>query len=489
MNNTETKVYTAPFKPMALWLTDTQELNTDPSARSHWVTAIQGALPYIPLLDLINLGDSVKLAHAESPDKNIYTYNPNASTQRLNPVVVQNNRLKLSGFDLIQGDITLILNFSSMALTVHTDTNVQHFAALSCDKAKEYKDRVFYVKITALSSPVTVEKSTGMSNYFERMIDLHCRVQTKRSEEYKEMLQFAKECWSQNFCHANNVASNTIKVASLFEIKSSSLQHIRDGGCIHYSNLGARVMMTQTAESTPNHHFQEDLTHSSEVVKSFRDNAMSCFIVDNTSSIDDRFYNFMGQATRIPKIKDTSLVEGLYMVSADKQGSLTPNDITALKDIDKLSFIYSTLEAATTGSDLSGLNKQQHEETVARLTRENTLATLALTKERGELEMRVTQERELSAQRMRDMENTHKAALLEHEARHKKEINDLQLSLRRRESEYDHSKFNYDTNVLKAKGSYEADKFFRDSTIESIKTAGSLAALAIAGMMAYKRLA
>lgn len=477
------------FKPVSLWLCDVQELNRDPNARAHWVTSTQAAMPYLPLVNLIGVNDSVKFTDSERTDMDVSTYNQNATGKRLNPVVIQSSRLRVGGMDLVAGDIYLFLNFTTTAMSVMTSTNIQHYQGLSCDRFKEFRDRVFVIRVSTVASPTVADKVHGVNNYFDRMIDLHCAVRSKRSEEYRAMMLFASECWNLHCNSSTQTQGNSLKIASVTELSPSVVHSIKDGQQVILKEIDFRVMSTPVAMNTANPVFEENLTHSSDIVTSFRDHAFSCFIVDNTSAITDRFYNFMGKAVLIPKIKDSSLVEGLYTVAADKSSSLRPEDVTPLSEIDKLPYVYASLQEAAEGVDLTSLSKRQHEEAIAAQTRENNLQAMRFARERSELEHKLSIEREESASRMREREAEHKRELDAMDRAHKAEVARLGIDHKRAEHDFAYDKYNMDRSSLFTKSTYEEGKFKRDSTIETIKTAGSLAALAVAGMMAYKRFA
>lgn len=479
------------------YLTDHSKVAPVQKDQTFWVADGEKFLPVLNMFRLDERAD-LFLSDTSDPANDIETFNKKDVRYNLSASVIAKKRIDLSSGDLLMGAVRMVLNFMDQPVTMKTRSDIPKlFMPLHNEQLQEWRGRLLILSFHSFNLPQTIKELTGIANYFENL-----RLEKIQKGEGKEtstrMLEYLSRCW-QSFKpeQAAGVVSNSIKLAMVHEYQPSDFMvsgtEVEDLFC---SESGLSFRRTTNMLEVPVHPKHNDtLLANRQIVQSMRDNGISCFIVDNEKRLSERFINFVGSVRKIPQVVDYNRPEGLYITTVDGQKGLGADSYIPLAEIDNCRYIYKSHEEALDGTDVRQQAVQNHELSKLEMNVEAAQLQQQAIHMRHEFEQQTmrmkqsfdeqTRAAEIEAKR-RQME--HDAYIRDMEARHQETLRNYKIQEEANKFNLNSEKFRFDLIGMENKHHYETAKYDRDTTIETLKTVGSVAGLLAGGYVLYKQL-
>lgn len=474
---------TLSVKPviLGLYLSDTRDVYNNTTTKSIVNKNSIGYLPIVELFD-INRQEEVRFIDGKNISGEVVSYNRNTSSQSLDHSAIINSRLNVTQNDLLLGPVYVVLNLTQYNITMSVAGDHRKvFRPLESKRFEDYYGKVLIVTLSTFNNPKQIRDIQGYSNYLESLIDMYKQKGNKRHSEMIDLLTFINE-------HVHDVEmttrfdkANTIKVSTLMEIDGDKLTHAKDKTLfIPEKDI---LITLEDIVAAPMHPSTSGLLVSGDVRSQLKENSIVCYIVDNSDIIGDRYMNFAGNVRKIVKVKNPSLVNGLYVITSNQSGS-SDEFICRLEDLDSNQYVYKSVEEANIGADVrkqysDKLELLQRELDSERIRQQNESIRLKKEAEetKAEYERRLRDQTLSFEQRMHELKHSADSRKFQHE----------QITLKAKE-DYDYFKFDMDRRNQYVKNQYESEKYSRDSTLETLKMLGAVAGLVAGGVVLYGKL-
>ena len=480
------KFIARPPQIVGAYMTDHSKIAPVQKDQAFWVNDSE---KFLPILNLFNLNEraEVRLADTQNASNDIETYNPQDIRYTLSPNVVANNRLNVSSGDLLTGGVRFVLNFMDQPIITKTRADIPKlFMPLNNVQLKEWAGKLLVLSFHSYNIPQTIKEISGIANYFENL-----RTEKIQRGEGKStparMLEYLSRCWQSYKPAAGGVVlSNSIKLVMVHEyVPSDFMDRGVESDVLYCSESGLSFRRSSNVLDVPVHPKHNDtLLANREIVESMRDNGVSCFIVDNNKLLSDRFINFVGNVRKIEQIVDYNRPDGLYITTLDGQKSLGVDSFIPITDIDTCRYIYRSHEEALQGADIRQQAVQAHE-----------INKLEMSVEAAELNRDAMHDRHQYEERIRvlDAENKRQQAdadmrMRAIELKHQQDLRDYKLQEVSNKAWLNNEKYRFDMIGMENKHHYESVKYERDSSIETLKTVGSVAGLLAGGFVLFKQI-
>ena len=470
---------TRPPEMAGVYLTDGTTIAPTQKGQNYWLPETSRFLPILNLLQFTPRAE-LRLADTARTTNDIETYNPKTSHYNLAPTLVTHNRLDVSVGDLMVGAVRLVLNFMDYPVTVKTRSDIPKlFHPVSNAQLDDYKGKLVVLSFHSFNTPQMIKDVSGVANYFENLrLDKIQRGEVNTTPV--KMLEYLSRCWQEFKPDLTKCApSNSIKLAMVHIYSASDFM---SGGASHPElychESGLMIRRTDNLFEMGIHpKLSDSMVANKQIVQSLRDNGMSCFIVDNDKRVSERFINFAGQVRQIPQVVDKHRPQGLYITSIDGDKSLETDSFVPLDKIDESPYIFRSQEEASLGADIRTKAEHAHEISKLELGIESTHL-------KHQYEERIRQMDLETKRRQAEFD----ASTKKMEAGYQEALRTIQLSVEDRKNRSHHDKYHFEVLGMENKHRYESEKYERDTTIETLKTIGSVAGLMAGGYVLYKQL-
>lgn len=484
-------------KIIGAYLSELGRIAPSQNGETFWTTDGQRFLPLVKLFSLAERSD-LTLANIESPANDIETYNSKDPHYSLSRAVVTNKRMDVSAGDLTIGSTRMVLNFTDQPVVMKTRSDIpKMFLPLRNEQLRDWYNKVMVLSFHSFNVPSTIREISGITNYFENL-----RIERIQRGEGKstttKMLEFLSQCWqSFNPDVVKTLTTNSIKLVMVHEYLSADfMQDGKEVADLYCTESGLHFRRTSNILELPTHPKHNDtLIANRQIVETMRDNGISCFIVDNHDRIGDRYINFAGQVRLVPKSKSPNQLDGLYIASVNGSKSLDSDSFTPLEAIDECPYVYKSQEEALQGADRRMQAQQEFELNKLGMSMEATQMQQELIKMRHQFEQEALRVKAESEERVRRIELENKQRqiayderLREMDLRHQSALKEFKLQEESNKLQTSSEKFRFDLLGMENKHRYEVEKYGRDSTVETLKTIGSVAGLLAGGYVIYKQL-
>lgn len=456
-------------EPVGMYITDAGTLGTFTGAPSYWSSLKENR--YLPLLDLVSIksNNELRFTTGENINDDIVAYNEHTSSQRPNRHILNTAKLNITANDLFVGGITICLNFTKYNVTIVSELGIpKMYKPLENEKFPEYDGEVVFFRIHTVNSPNSVKSVYGMTNYLETIRSHRGGGSSDKEREFTEILNFIINNLHSNKNVNDAIHSDTVKIVTTFMVREEELMLHGKRNDVYIQNKGLLLSLLNPVEVSPHPAFKDALTNDKDVLEAIKANGVACFIIDNDDSISDRYFNFAGQVIKIPKLKSKENVNGLYVGSIDSAKNFTMENLTDLEKIDQNKYVYRSAEEALDGADLK--TKYMEESEMRKIIRAEEAQSSKL-----EFEERYRKLDEESRKRINELEEESRQSKLKHDD----ELRKMNLQLERLKADGNVQKHGLETDTMYRKNQYESSKFERDNFIETIKTVGAIAGLAL----------
>jgi hypothetical protein len=464
---------------VGVYLTDGATVAPSQKGQNYWLPETSRFLPILNMLQFTERAE-LRLADTAQSSNDIETYNAKTNNYSLNQSLITRNRLDVSAGDLLVGGVRLVLNFMESPVSVKTRSDIPKlFRPLVNSQLEDYKGKLVVLSFHSFNTPTMIRDLTGIANYFENLrLDKIQRGEVNTTPV--KMLEYLSRCWQEFKPETAKCApSNSIKLAMVHIYNPSDF--MREGIShedLYCSESGLLIRRTDNIFEMGIHpKLSDSMVANKQIVQSLRDNGMSCFIVDNDKRVSARFINFAGQIRQIPQVVDKHRPQGLYITSIDGDKSLEADSFVPLDKIDESPYIFRSQEEARLGADIRTQTAQTHELTKLELGIEATHL-------RHDYEERIRQ-MDLDAKRR---QAEFDASAKKMDAQYQEALRAIQLSMEDRKDRSHHDKYRFEVLGMENKHRYESEKYERDTTVETLKTIGSVAGLMAGGYVLYKQL-
>lgn len=494
------KTISANLRVAGIYITDADNVSMTGTAKSYWKS--KDDVRYLPLLKLFTFHSSgnIVFTTGENVADDIITHNSSTSNKKPSPEVMARSRLNVTQNDLLVGGVTIALNFTKYNLTLQSEMDAPvMYRPLENSNMKQYEGKLVLLRVTSLTSPGSYHSLTGISNYIETLIERYRGNTSVRYSQMVDTLRTALEFWTTAAAGITDHSRIGLKVCQITEVPESMLFD-RTKPCDLYLRSLRLTASTKSLVDVPEHpDFRRAGLGEDQLAETVREHGTACYIVDNKNSIGPRYYSFAGTVKEVPKMESENALDGLYVVSADKNHQIHTDAFTPLAEIDNSRFIFKSREEAETGADkraqfsaeteLTKLSKQVEVENVKQetlITKSEMEALLARIRLETEADKRKTEREKAEFERQKA---DYEQRMLRLKEEYDRKLADIRVSERTMDFDYDRVKYMYDARSLQNKERYESDRYSRDSTLETLKTAGSVAGLLAAGFIAYRKFA
>lgn len=490
-------------KIVGAYITDHSSIAPSHSGKGFWLS--QDAR-FLPILNLFSFNEKeLRLSDPNDPGNDIETHNKRNVLYTPSKSVVDTRRLSVSVNDLLIGDVKMLLNFMDVPVVVKGRSDIpKTFQPLHNTQLQEYHDKILILSFESFNCPSSIQETVGLTNYFDNlryeMIDQGFTEGSKI-----RTLEYLSKCWVNYKPETPGmVVSNSIKLVKIYEY--SSKDFIKDGTTfkdLYCNSTDLTFRKDSSVLNIPTHpQVSSSLLSSHQLLESLRDNGFAAIIVDNDNHIGARYINFINKVLEIPRVKDTQMPEGLYLVSVDSTKSIKTDAFTPLEKIDETPNIYKTKEEAKTGADLKTKTVQEHEmaklnagkESIGMRTELERLQSLSAAQRLEYEELRRASDFKYDTQRKEfDLEMARYKQMYEDrsremELRYNQALKEMKLQEEDRKGFYSREKHHFDLDGMHRKHHYDTISYERDSTLEGLKTVGSVAGLLAGGYVIYKQL-
>lgn len=499
--------------PIGMYFTDAASLGYGKGCAPYWLSSKD--MPYLPVLNWIQFNDDaeVRLASGETIGKDITTYNENQRLNRLSDSILTRSKLNVTTNDLFVGPVRIALNFTNKHVTITSSSGLAKcFSPLENSGFSQFDGRLLILEIHTLNSIDRIHELYGYTNYLKTLRDRCAGRSDLAAQEITNVYDYVLTHLTANKALTSGVRTDTYKVATMLDVPV--LEMLEHGSSKVLSVLSKDLEITlEDIVAAPMHdRLAQDYVTDRSVMETIRGHGLSCFLVDNHDKLSDRFINFAGMVRKVPKIKSNDKIDGLYITSIDASQHLTVDAVTPLEEIDKMRYIYKSIEEAESGADMRVQYSDQLE--LQKLDKANESMGL-----KGDHEQRLREHDLLMRQRAAELEtaareqaldfdarkralemeaSAHKARLdaeaVQRKAEHEAFMQQLKQTAesQKQESErlkhqYDRSHMQMSNESLYVKRDYEHAKYERDSTVETIKTVGAVAGLLAGGYAIYSK--
>ncbi|MDD2819432.1 MAG: hypothetical protein PHN51_11650 [Candidatus Nanopelagicales bacterium] len=485
------KTISGNLRVAGIYITDGDNVSLTGAARSYWKS--KDDVKYLPLLKLFTFHSSsdIVFTTGENIADDITTHNSLTSNKRPSPEVMLKSRIDVRPNDLTIGGVVIGLNFTKYNLTIQSDIGISGtYRPLTNSSLKQYDGKLVLFRVFALPTPDAYHALTGVSNYLETLIERERGKTSIGHEQRLEVLRTVAEFWNTSPGNTPNHKFGQLKVCQITEIPESMLMD-RDKPVDLYVRSLRLVVTTKGLLDIPDHGDLSRAGADAELVAdTIREHGTVCYIVDNKNTIGHRYYSFAGTVREVPRRHDENAIDGLYIVSADKNHQIHTDAFTPLAEIDNNRFIFKSREEAESGADKRAQFTQEAE--LTRLNKqvqvEDAKLNVLMTKSEVEaLLARIRAESEADKRNSEREKTQHEQELIRIKGEHEREMAALRTSQKSMDFDFDRVKYMYDARSLQNKERYESDRYSRDSTLETLKTAGSVAGLLAAGFIAYRK--
>lgn len=518
------RITTSP-KIVGAYFTNDTTLSTSGVSQPHWFeNKSESGFSYLPVLNCIKINGNEEFKFcADDGGEGLTAYNANNRHMPLAADVVKSRKIDVTPNDLFCGDIDMILNFTDSSVNVVSDNyHAKEYAPIHrSQKFSDYEGGLIVLSLFTLNAPKRLYERYGYSNYFATLAKQYAGKPGPINLELFNTYDFLVKCLTQPGTSAVALA-DTVKVAKAYYLSPMAMTFSK-GPSLYFSSKRMLFSRDNPLTCAPHPEMSKDLRDDTGVIETIRANGVSCFIVDNDDALGDRYYNFAGVVTLVPKMKDKEKADGLYILPIDASKRVIADNIIPLDKVDESGFLFKSREEANTGADKRTQYKDDVEINKLNLTNEtielkreseekersaaSLVAQLRLESEMAMNAMRLENERTVSQMKLEN-ERTRDADRLAHEremselrrgdAKAKRDADDerarikTELEMRKQETEnarfyYDMRKTNTDTSILGYKQDYEEGRYRRDGTVETIKTVGAITGLVLGGMMLYSK--
>ena len=472
-------VLTKVPKVVGMYLSDNGNVYNNRSLPiSKYQSTIEPAVSkYIPILNAItvNLESGLKFCDLEDQRSEIELYDKNMVVNKtLSPTTIKTKKIDVTANDLYVGPIDIVLNFTGLRLVVRTTSGLRKlYLPLTNEKFGDFKGKVVIMSIHTLNSPQMVREVSDRGNYLEDMLNEYRKSSTYfQDEEPKEIIEYVLKHWDSVKSVDQQRQSNTIKVVTSVEIDSNEIMTAPDKN-VWMKNKEWVISFNDILSEYP---LLEGLSKVNNAIVSDNGqlkNGLTCYIVDNKNQIGDRFMHIAGTTFKINKTKDLTLPDGLYLIQLGDDGSVVQQEHTPLYEIDKNEHVFRSMEEARHGADLRTKYRDDLEDRRQQLEAE-----------RLELSNKSLQEKARFEELTRNMEIQAK----ERDLQFKEKENEFKKRLQKLQEDSENSKSRREEKSYRLKNTYEKKKYKRDTTLDTIKTIGSIAGLLAGGFVIYSKL-
>lgn len=482
------KTKTVTEEPVAMYITDAGALSTFKGAPSFWSSLRDNR--YFPLLDLISIKttEEIRFTTGENISSDIRTYNEHTSSQRPSKNILNTARLNITSNDLFVGGIVICLNFTRYNVTIVSNSGMpKMYRPLENEKFSEYEGELVFFTIHTLNSPNSFRAVHGVHDYLQEIKKLRTGGSTQKEAEFNTLLDFVINNLQNDRNVTNGVMSDTIKVVTKYSIREEELIYQDKRSDVYLPCKGLLLSLNNSVEVSPHPLFKDAITNDKDVLEAIKAHGVACFIIDNEDLIGDRYFNFAGQVIKIPKIKSRDKLNGLYIGSIDGSKSFNTENLTDLDKIDQNKYVYKSAEEALDGADLKAKFMEESEMRKIIRAEEAQNSKLEFEARHRKLEeesrARVIEIEEAARRRVNELEEESRKGKLQHED----ELRKLTIQLERLKTDGNVQKHTLETESLYRKNQYEMGKYDRDSVIETIKTVGAVAGLALGVFALYSK--
>lgn len=479
----------AKMQPIGVYLTDSSDLYNGINQRVHVEDKYKG---YLPILNMFSINGSAEVIFSDTRDKSkeVISYNRCLSNKNLDSETIRTKRIDITHNDLYLGPIRILLNYTSQAVTVNMANEYRKtYPRIQQDQFEEYMGKIMIFSIFTLNTPALIQATTGNGNYLEAMYN---KLKHRPGDEIKEMYsvyEYAESKWPLFKQLPNGCIANSIKVVCLQIVDEKEIMNQPDHH-IYLRNLDTCISFDNLLEIKENPSTQIKGIGGREIQSIIKNNSFICYLVDNNDMVSDRYINLAGNVKKINKIKDGTMVNGLYMIHTGDDGKSDMEMLCTLEDIDKNEFVYRSVEEATNGANIRQkykdeveLSKVERESLISKLKQEHDLQLLKMKAdhEKNKLEM----EERLHAIKLES--ESKKSEVVDKKTHHESTKYDLdsQREILKLESELE--KYRMDKMSMRSKYYHDERRHERDTTVETLKTIGAVAGLAATGFIIYKK--
>lgn len=498
---------------------------------------------YLPILKLLDIRDDSLVLQNEDNITDRYITESKQYEHK-------GRKLESSAADLMVSTPDFLFNLTDTAVTVRNRSNIPKYFPPNNVKIlpQACKGCLLFFRVFYLNALDFIHTKCGVENYIQQLNDDAKASKNPNLIELIKVTQYVSDFLEKNDTDIATVSmSSTIKVVTVVSVSMDKLKGFRHVKGPTYNNfiINNRDIILTIGDylGCQNHpSVSVELLVNSETADKYRKGSIKIFIVDKKNKIKERYIPLADKVIEIPRIYDTEIPDGLYLVTYgngdsdyDKKFIADTCLVCTIDNIKNVDYVYTNEEDARDGAnklkrytekiekeknkaeeDLIKLksetatkieeqkleyDRKTHEQRLA-LDKEAADQKTALEKasaeqkaalEKTAAEQKAALEKEALAKR-NEYEEREKIQKLEYAEKEKAQ----KLEYDEKKNEYDKKKLEYEKQLMELKTKhesssfdrkdhYEEKKYQRDDRIETLKMVGAVAGLLAGGYVLFKK--
>lgn len=438
---------------------------------------------YLPLLNLIkfNHEETVKLTDGKQIKNDVVSHTSYMNNRSFSPAVMETTKLTIDQNDILGSKVVINMNLTSKHVTVSEPDGVKKlYHPLGNKKFTSLNGHLVIFTVYYFNHPRYMNTIKPCPNYFKLEAERLEYVTEPRTKITRDIYTYL----------ANNPGlfkedpmiqpESTVRVVTISTISEAMLTE----SDVENTLTGNTYSVEEYYKVANNPHINKPLFKDFSVFEEMSPSEICVYINDPNLETKPYFISIAGKVHRIAKIKDATTKPGLYIVVKTEEGIL--DYITEpLESLPDSKYVYGSREEAVTGADRRGnfsreleelkeLNKKkelERKEQMDRLTYEHDLEMVAIRKENETFKLELEKQRAIMSNENENLKNNR--------------------TIESTNAKKSFEEYMYEANryTTASKSNYEIDKYRRDSTLETIKTVGSVVAAGAGIVFLYSKFA
>lgn len=492
--------------------------------------ATAGMSGYLPILKLIkfNQQEEVRLTNGRQTTQDIATYNKNRGNQNLSQEVIETKKIDITENDIICSPVSVAFNFTSSDISMSLPNGFRKtFNPLSSNNFREHTGNLIILTVYYFNIPSYIKEKTQQGNYFKELAKETVNDKASHSEIMRDIYHYLANN-TQLYDEDSFIKEDScVRVVTITELNEADLT---DGDCFDL-NTGNTYSKETLLGMDANPLRDDELHHRKSVFDHLEPSQVCVFINDYEDTLPPQYINIGGEVIQVTKTRNKYNFQGLILMTKE-EGKKPVQIQVPLEDLSNNKYVYSSRAEANTGANLKEARSVEieqlkhkfdmerrekeamyrekealHREKMQEIEVINKGLEATLLKEREEHKIKVSREQAMFDQTNKEKQlalEAERDALVTKQKEFDLEVSKTKAALAIEQEELktkaavetiaakkSYEEYMYEANRYStaSKNHYETGKYHRDSTLETIKTVGSIVAAGAGIVFLYSKFA
>lgn len=301
----------------------------------------------------------------------------------LSETAIKTTRLDMSFNDFKVGSDVILLNFTDMTISTSLPGEMyKTYGRVVNDKLHMFDGKIVLFEVTSVNRQDVIADVTGVNDYYDSIIDkIGSLDDINKFKKTTDIIDKAKEIYENVVATSGEWRDNSVKVVNMLVIEGKDIQLLRSMDSLFLSEYNLLVSALNPFEMPANPLSRNDSFISQDLYEKMMANGIRCYINDPDNVISDRYIFVVNRVIKIPRIAERNTPRGLFIKvdgQIDQYGTdgddSTFEKLIPLSDIDKVDYIYRSIDEAVNGQDRHSINENKYKEELLRLQNEKLVS-------------------------------------------------------------------------------------------------------------------